>query len=87
MRYSYLSVAITALTQLSQAAPAISSERWTLYDTGSTDYRYTVHIPDRTTRKLNPLPEPWPMVLSLSGSGACGDASKAVEVSQRQPHR
>lgn len=40
-----------------------------------------IHLPDRTTRNLPPLPSKTPLVISLSGSGARGDASEAVKVS------
>lgn len=57
------------------------SKRFLIYNADQVHYPFTVHPPDRETRGLYPLAEPWPMILSLSGSGGRGPASEAETVS------
>jgi hypothetical protein len=52
-----------------------------IYNAEEVHYPFTIHAPDRSTRGLPPLEEPWPMILNLGGSGARGDASLAETVS------
>lgn len=54
---------------------------WIVYNADEVHYPFTVHLPDRTTRNLPPLDGPPPVLLSLSGSGARGNASEAKIVS------
>lgn len=57
------------------------SKRFLIYNADEVHYPFTVHLPDRATRSLYPLPGPWPLILNLGGSGARGPASEAETVS------
>lgn len=66
---------------LSHAAPTTSAARqWLLQQPDVDHYPFEVHLPDRTTRNLPPLAGPPPLLLSLSGSGARGNASQAARL-------
>ena len=58
------------------------SKRFLIYNADEVHYPFTVHLPDRATRGLYPLPGPWPLILNLGGSGARGPASEAETVSR-----
>ncbi|KAL8277418.1 hypothetical protein RQP46_010140 [Phenoliferia psychrophenolica] len=74
---TFLVVAATAL--LSQAAPTPAvAHQWILHQAAVAHYPFEVHLPDRSTRSLAPLPGPPPVLLNLSGSGARGNASQAA---------
>lgn len=71
-------LSLLSVLPLASSLPSIAiAHEWIPYQTDVAYYPYVVHLPDRSTRNLPPLAGLPPLLFSLSGSGARGNASMA----------